>query len=426
MSLFKNNKQRSQRGNASRITNRTLGAESLESRQLMAAHSINFSPDIDFDSRTGTVEIEGSVYADSASIRYQTFNNSDPADDQTVVTVTANGRAHKETYPRYDSQGFPRVVKIEFDGGAGNDRFFNYTDIASQAHGGTGDDWLIGGSNEDRMFGESGHDWISGRGGEDELDGGTENDVIAGGDQDDVIRGASGDDTLSGGYGIDQIWGGPDDDMIDGGHGPDVLRGESGHDDLDGNHGDDDLVGGSGNDSLRGSDGNDLLLGGSGNDHIWGGNGNDTLLGDEDVDRLYGQQGDDFLYGGDDSDTLFGGSDDDMMFGGNGRDYLYGGTGTDRLGGGELEGLDLNDPFYGSPAFTKGVANDVNTDHLYGGTDQDIFYIADNYFWSWGHLDVVHNPEPDEVIIDVDPDWPLQFDEGGLPPWSAHGHHFNG
>ncbi|MBM3543113.1 MAG: calcium-binding protein [Alphaproteobacteria bacterium] len=96
----------------------------------------------------------------------------------------------------------------------------------------------------------------------DQLFGGSANDQITGGINDDILRGNGGNDTLDGGSGNDTLRGDAGKDIIKGGSGNDALRGDDANDTLDG---------GSGNDTLRGDAGKDILVGGKGLDILTGG-----------------------------------------------------------------------------------------------------------------------------------------------------------
>jgi hypothetical protein len=97
------------------------------------------------------------------------------------------------------------VAGIVVDGRDGNDVVL----IAQQVHtnaelyGGSGNDFISGGSGHDRIFGEDGSDLLLGNSGNDRLEGG------------------SGIDLLFGGQGNDWLYGGPGLDLLDGGPGHD-------------------------------------------------------------------------------------------------------------------------------------------------------------------------------------------------------------
>lgn len=136
------------------------------------------------------------------------------------------------------------------------------------------------------------------------------------------VFGTDGDDLLVGGRGDDRLYGNGGDDLIDAAHGDDQLFG---------NKGNDTLSGGSGDDQLYGGDHDDVLSGGSGNDQLYGGEDNDELSGDSGNDRLFGGNGKDTLEGEDGDDTLFGGKGEDVLNGGAGQDLIWLGDGEDRL-----------------------------------------------------------------------------------------------
>ena len=173
-----------------------------------------------------------SVTTSSLSAGVLTMWSNDAASN---VVVSQSGTSIKV----YDStNGFTRieagVTKVQFVGGAGNDRFVN------------------------NVYSLPVTAW--GQGGNDYLEGYNGNDTLMGGD---------GNDTLVGYGGNDAMWGG---------NGNDILKGMAGDDTLYGDGGDDKLVGGDGNDTLYGGDGNDSIIGGAGTDSLYGGNGDDTLV----------------------------------------------------------------------------------------------------------------------------------------------------
>lgn len=82
------------------------------------------------------------------------------------------------------------------------------------AHGGKGDDLLIGSDEANRLTGGRGSDTLDGGAGADTLNGGKGSDSLAGGEGDDVLKGGAGDDTLDGGEGADRLLGGKGDDVL--------------------------------------------------------------------------------------------------------------------------------------------------------------------------------------------------------------------
>ena len=231
------------------------------------------------------------------------------------------------------------VKRVLFDGGLGVDRlnlFLGDTEnvgsdvnfpIPVTAHGGVGNDVLVGGNRADRLIGGLGDDQLTGNGG---------NDSISGEGGDDTIDGGNGNDGLFGGPGRDTIRGGDDADLILGGSGRDVIFGDNGDDQIDGNAGNDVIEGGEGDDILFGSDGHDYIDGGVGDDSkIVGGAGNDLLIGGDGQDGVFGGFGNDVIFahfmqvgvvGGPESDYLEGGPDDDFICGSAGANEIHGGS----------------------------------------------------------------------------------------------------
>jgi Ca2+-binding RTX toxin-like protein len=232
--------------------------------------------------------------------------------------------------------------------------------IVLQINGGTGNDQIECGNNNDTVFGGAGNDTIAASSGHDRL---------FGGDGDDDIFAGSGNDRLVGEAGNDSLVGSSNDDTLDGGAGADTMIGSDGRDTADyasrsgnlvidqsqnsigfgpgGEAGENDVLsldvervlGGSGDDSFRGGD--------AGNTYF-GGDGDDTLSGNVGADALHGQGGNDLIVGGFGNDFLDGGSGNDSMYGQQGNDTLLGQSGNDRL-----------------------FANDNARDTVNGGSDAD-------------------------------------------------------
>lgn len=137
-----------------------------------------------------------------------------------------------------------------------------------------GNDLIIGGSADDRLYGLAGLDLIDGGGGNDLIigDGGaptpTDGDMLTGGPGRDNILGQGGNDVIAAGPGRDSVEGGEGDDLAIGHGGRDVIIGDAGNDVLRGK---------GGRDTLLGKDGDDRLDGGGGKDRCVGGPGKDTL-----------------------------------------------------------------------------------------------------------------------------------------------------
>jgi len=97
------------------------------------------------------------------------------------------------------------LVRIEFNGLAGNDYFRNDTSVPCNANGGDGDDIIYGGKGGDFLRGGNGRDYLFGRWGNDTLIGDGGPDMLYGGDGNDYLDGGNdGDaDQLFGEAGID-------------------------------------------------------------------------------------------------------------------------------------------------------------------------------------------------------------------------------
>ena len=127
-----------------------------------------------------------------------------PLRDKAIVKETFNGLIVEFNDRQYGPIARSAVSSIHFEGGDGNDRFVNRTDLPSVARGGRGRDRLVGGRGDDELFGENNHDRIRGRGGDDTLKGGAGSDRLFGGHGNDVLDGGPGrNDRLVGGKGFD-------------------------------------------------------------------------------------------------------------------------------------------------------------------------------------------------------------------------------
>lgn len=126
-----------------------------------------------------------------------------------------------------------RVGKVEFQGGAGSDRFVNNVySLPTNAFGFGGNDYLEGYNGVDTFVGGDGNDTMVGYGGNDLLWGGAGDDVLLGMAGNDQLMGEAGNDRLNGGAGNDNLWGGSGDDVlitIDNSTG-DFVQGNAGRD----------------------------------------------------------------------------------------------------------------------------------------------------------------------------------------------------
>jgi len=220
---------------------------------------------------------------------------------------------------------------------------WNRTDqnIATEVHGGSGNDEIHGGHTTSAIYGEDG---------DDQLEGGAGNDVIDGGPGQDDLRAEGGDDVVLGGDGVDVAWGGAGSDRVEGGEGLDELFGWNswGSRPENGPDGNDTLIGGPGPDYLDGEGGADDMSGGAdvdtlrylgrteplsvtlddvANDGAFG--ENDLARGD--IENLLGSTGPDVLVGNGLRNRIDGGEGDDTLSGGGAYDELVGGIGNDAL-----------------------------------------------------------------------------------------------
>lgn len=215
-----------------------------------------------------------------------------------------------------------------------------FGDNALQLEGTTGSDrWVIGAAglvdngdddldvdiaNIDRvdMYGIGGADTLSGQGGGVAGAATSLPLLLMGGSGNDVLTGGSNNDLVFGGDGSDSITGRGGDDLYGGGSGNDTLMQSPVAD------GSDVLGGGAGSDVVR-YDGRALgvtvTIGAGANDGV-SGEGDDVQA---DVEQVRGSRGDDRLFGSPSRDALFGGGGDDVITGRGGRDTLDGGRGND-------------------------------------------------------------------------------------------------
>ncbi len=241
--------------------------ESLEDRQLMAAHVFQVgNPSIGYYLR-----IEGTQLRDEVVV-------TDLVDGGVKLRLTPGDTGVPKNYEIHNQ----KPAWIRFEGFGGSNSFLNFTNTPAIVITGSGNDFIQGGSDRDL---------IMAGGGENEIYGGAGDDVIVGGNERDIIYAEAGNDS---------VWGMGGSDVIDGGTGNDYL---------DGSTGDDWLIGSSGADILIGWTGDDWLFGGLDNDHLFGNNGDDHLYGDAGDDRLFGGFGHDWIHGGAQNDYLSGGYD---------------------------------------------------------------------------------------------------------------------
>jgi Ca2+-binding RTX toxin-like protein len=198
------------------------------------------------------------------------------------------------------------------------------------ATGTSGNDCIIGTSNNDVINGNGGDDYIIAGNGTDTINGGDGNDTILGGEGEDTINGGNGNDRIAGGNGQDTITGGAGVDTIYGGGGDDAISGNDGDDIIYGNGGQDRIIPGIGNDFVDGGEGVDTIF--TGNPVQANGNvGDDTLIGGRDNDTISDTVGNNYIAGFHGDDRLTGGTGNDTILGGGGHNICVGGGGTDAL-----------------------------------------------------------------------------------------------
>jgi hypothetical protein len=274
-------------GSKQRRNRRNFSLEGLEKREMFSVSSLWFS---------GNTLV---VRTDNAAT---TVN---------VSQVGSNIRISEGGTGRNWDYSAASVGTVEFQGGAGNDRFVNY--VANLPV---------------RGFGNGGNDYLEGY---------NASDTFVGGD---------GDDTLVGYGGNDYMWGG---------NGNDQFRGMAGNDQMVGGTGNDHFDGGTGDDIMWGEDGNDTLLGGDGNDQLVGGYGNDHLNGQLGTDKHWGQAGNDVIIS---IDAAF----NEYVEGGDGADILW----TDRVlwFSDNVVGATSSDIVQGVSSFANGADRTLNGDRI--------------------------------------------------------------
>jgi Ca2+-binding RTX toxin-like protein len=284
--------------------------------------------------------LNGSSGADVASVTVDTKGTGTINDDQIVASITIAGKTTTMAVNRIANLNTmaAAVTDIVFNGYAGNDTFTNKTAINCEAHGGDGDDTLIGGYAFNYLYGDNGNDTLKGGDAGNSIDGGIGSDNITGGALNDIIFGRDGDDVIDAGNG---------NNTVDGGAGNDVI------------------TCGTGSDSIVGGDGGDIINAGAGNDLVYGGNGIDLISGGDGNDTLYGEAGDDTIDGGKGADVIRGGAGNDTLYGQKGN--FWGRTAKQNYDG---EG----DMVYGDDG--DDILNVGINDYADGGVGQNIINIA--------------------------------------------------
>jgi hypothetical protein len=153
------------------------GVELLESREV---------PTANISLTNGVLTIQCVNQNNDAVVKVSSIrlsNSEPPSIDKLVVVVNSTGLLRPgDTFAQasniekeYDGTA---VREIVFEGGDGNDKFTNRTNIDSTAYGGLGNDTLYGGSGNDKLYGGEGNDVLYGGGGHDSLYGGAGPDLF--------------------------------------------------------------------------------------------------------------------------------------------------------------------------------------------------------------------------------------------------------
>ena len=184
--------------------------------------------------------------------------------------------------------------------------------------GGSGNDWLLGGSgtNTEYFKGGSGNSTMVAANGLATLIGGSGNNSLVAGTSPTRTLGQS----LIGGRGTNTLLGGKGMDTLRSGSGTNSLLSGSA---LNGGN---TLIGGGSSSTLRAGAGNDSLAAVSGNASLFGGTGKDTLLGGTGTNWL--QSGTATSLQG---NSLVGGTGSNTLVAGLGKDTIIGGTGNNVL-----------------------------------------------------------------------------------------------
>lgn len=323
----------------------------------------------------------------------------------------------------YNGQGtqFLPDDTAAIDGLGGNDVLYGRrTDAPGQApvdnllRGGSGNDFVFGGTGDDLIHGDDGNDFLAGNEGRNVIYGGVGNDLIVTAHYGVSVNSvgsnppprnpvqewtdigqhwawgyAAGWDTAlwhlsylilpDGSIGdLDSIWqvSQPDSNYS-------LSVGQQAALDPAPNV----LFGGDGNDFVAAAAGNDFVSGDGGDDVLFGGSGDDTIFGGQDKDALVGGAGADELDGGSEADALVGGLGADQLRGGTGADYLFGdlpGVGSpvgtdarpliDEAAAVPVTGVDygaMGDDLLDGGAGNDALAGGAGNDTLFGGDDDD-------------------------------------------------------
>ncbi|VIO75411.1 Poly(beta-D-mannuronate) C5 epimerase 2 [Bradyrhizobium ivorense] len=294
------------------------------------------------------------------------------------------------------------VQDVYFDGGSGDDTFdATLAGVAVVAHGGTGNDILIGGSGNDALYGDAGNDILRA---------GSSLNTLVGGIGDDVYFVNTSGVTITelSGEGNDAVFASLSSFTLSANVESLFYSGTQSFTGI-GNAGDNWIQGGQGSDYLIGLDGNDTLYdGGGAPDALQGGRGDDTYIVDAgDTLIEFANEGHDkvvttlssFTLGANIEDlkssnsspggsfTGIGNELDNIMEGSIGFDRLSGLGGDNVLNG--AGGLDAADYSAAPAAVTVNLATGHGLNG-YGGTDT---YIS---------IEIINGSNNDDTIIGDD------------------------
>lgn len=170
---------------------RTLRLEQLESREMCAVDQLWFS---------GSTLV---VKTNNAPTTVEVWQSGSNVQIRDVSTARSWNYAASS------------VGQVEFQGGAGNDRFVNMiSNLKVKAFGFGGNDYLEGYNAADQLMGGDGNDTLVGYGGDDLMYGGNGHDTLRGGNGNDQLVGEAGNDHLNGQAGNDKMWGGLGNDVL--------------------------------------------------------------------------------------------------------------------------------------------------------------------------------------------------------------------
>ena len=188
---------------------------------------------------------------------------------------------------------------VVFNGTEGADRLWS-GDGDDTIRGKGGADWLEGGDGDDTIIGGEGDDLLRDLGGDDVIRGGPGDDAISTGQGFglDIAHGGAGQDFIIGGADSTETFAGSGNDFVMAGDGIDAVLGDSGDDWLEGGRGAvNTLEGDNGapfQDDLN-TPGNDVLIGTGGRQNYLGEGGDDIMLAGAGIQRSNGMFGFDWF-----------------------------------------------------------------------------------------------------------------------------------